>query len=321
MKPAPFAFVRPQGLQHALEALAADEGAKVLAGGQSLVPLLNMRLAAPTTLVDINGLPALDEVLVSDEGVEVPALARQADVLASTAVRRVQPLLGLALAHVAHATIRNRGTVVGSLVHADAAAELPMVLALLGGHLRVASTAGTREIPADELFAGPLESTVRHDEIAVSAFFPALGADEGVAFAELARRHGDYAMCGAGALVRVEGDRVTRAWVAYLSVCDVPTVVDVELDDVGAEALAAAAERALGRLDPVGDVHASADYRAHLARVLTVRVLREAYDDARARAVGGRADPLGGRADPLGGRADPLGGRADPLGGRAESRP
>ena len=174
MKPAPFSFVRPQGLQHALEALAADPGAKVLAGGQSLVPLLNMRLAAPSTLVDINGLPDLDGIRVDDDGVRVDALALHADVLASPDVRRVQPLVSLALAHVAHATIRNRGTVVGSLVHADAAAELPMVLALLGGSVTVRSTAGPRRIEAPDLFAGPLESTVRHDEIALQAFFPAL---------------------------------------------------------------------------------------------------------------------------------------------------
>ncbi|MDX6356997.1 MAG: 2-furoyl-CoA dehydrogenase binding subunit, partial [Nocardioidaceae bacterium] len=275
---------------HALEALAADEGAKVLAGGQSLVPLLNMRLAAPTTLVDINGLPGHDGVLVSAEGVHVPALARQSDVLASPAVRRAQPLLSLALAHVAHATIRNRGKVVGSLVHADAAAELPMVLALLGGSVKVASATGARTIAADDLFAGPLESTLRHDEIALHAFFPALRAGEGVAFAELARRHGDYAMCGVGAVVRIEDGRVAAARVGYLSVSDVPVVVDLALDDVTDESLAVAADQALDRLDPMGDIHASADYRAHLVRVLTARVLRTAYDDARARALDGRAE-------------------------------
>jgi 2-furoyl-CoA dehydrogenase FAD binding subunit len=246
VKPAPFAFVRPQGFQHALEALAADEGAKVLAGGQSLVPLLNMRLAAPSCLVDI-----------------------------------------LALEHVAHATIRNRGTVVGSLVHADAAAELPMVLALVGGRLRVASLTGSRDIAAAELFAGPMESTVRHDEIALEAFFPALAAGEGVAFTELARRHGDYAMCGVGAVVRVDGDRIVSARAGYLSVSEVPTVVELALEGADDASLAAAAGQALDRLDPVGDIHASADYRAHLVRVLTARVLRTAYDDARDRA--GRA--------------------------------
>jgi 2-furoyl-CoA dehydrogenase FAD binding subunit len=280
VKPAPFAFVRPQGLQPALEALAADPGAKVLAGGQSLVPLLSMRLAAPSTLVDINAVPDLDRVRVDESGVHVGALARHADVLASPDVRRTQPLVSLALAHVAHATIRNRGTTVGSIVHADAAAEMPMVLTLLGGSVTVASTSGTRTIPAGELYAGPLESTLHHDEIALEATFPALAPGEGVAFEEVARRHGDYALVGVGAVVRVEDDRVVSARAGYLSVCDVPTVVDLteawdRPDD--------AAELALAELDPADDIHATATYRAQLVRVLTGRVLRAAYDDARAR--------------------------------------
>lgn len=284
MKPAPFAYIRPQGLQHALEALAADPGAKVLAGGQSLVPLLSMRLAAPSTLVDINAVPDLDRVRVDDSenqgGVHVGALARHADVLASPDVRRVQPLVSLALAHVAHATIRNRGTTVGSIVHADAAAEMPMVIALLGGSVTAASVAGTRTIPASGLYAGPMESTLRHDEIALEAFFPARAPGEGVAFEEIARRHGDYALCGVGAVVRIEGDDVVSARVGYLSVCDVPTVVDVT-EAWGDQA--AVADLALARLDPADDIHATAAYRAHLVRVLTARVLSAAYDDARDR--------------------------------------
>jgi 2-furoyl-CoA dehydrogenase FAD binding subunit len=287
VKPAPFSFVRPQGLRHALEALAADPGAKVLAGGQSLVPLLSMRLAAPSTLVDINALPDLDHVRVDHEGVHVGALARHTDVLADDDVRRAQPLLTLALGQVAHATIRNRGTAVGSLVHADAAAELPMVLVLLGGTLTAASLAGTRTIPAGELYAGPLESTLHHDEIAVEAFFPALARGEGVAFEEIARRHGDYALCGVGAVVRVEGERVVAARTGYLSAADVPTVVDLT-DALGGAvsttSTEAAADEALAHLDPADDLHASAAYRAQLVRVLTGRVLRAAYDDARARA-------------------------------------
>ncbi|MGA8248797.1 MAG: FAD binding domain-containing protein [Nocardioides sp.] len=284
MKPAPFAYVRPRGLQHALEALAADPGAKVLAGGQSLVPLLNMRLAAPTTLVDINGLPDLAEVEVADDGVRIGALVRHADVLASAAVRRVQPLVPLALGHVAHATIRNRGTTVGSLVHADAAAEMPMVLALLGGSVTVASTAGTRTIEAADLYAGPMESTLRHDEIAVDAFFPALGPGEGVAFAEIARRNGDYAVCGVGAVVRRDGDEVVAARAGYLSVAEVPTVVDLTAalgGAVSASSTDTAGDMALEQLDPLDDLHASAEYRSHLVRVLTARVLRAAYDHGR----------------------------------------
>jgi carbon-monoxide dehydrogenase medium subunit len=283
LKPAPFAFLRPQGLQHALEALAADPGAKVLAGGQSLVPLLNMRLAAPSTLVDINALPDLDHVRADADGVRVGALARHADVLASADVRRVQPLLSVALEHVAHATIRNRGTVVGSLVHADAAAELPMVLALLGGSVTATSTHGTREIAVADLFVGPLECRVAHDEIVVEAFFPALEARTGTGFEEIARRHGDYALCGVAALVRVEGDTVVDARAGYLSVADVPTVVDLTeaLGGVVTPASTeAAAELALSHLDPGDDVHATAAYRRRLVRVLTARVLRAAYDDA-----------------------------------------
>jgi 2-furoyl-CoA dehydrogenase FAD binding subunit len=284
LKPAPFSFLRPQGLQHALEALAGDPGSKVLAGGQSLVPLLNMRLAAPTTLVDINGLPDLGHVRTDATGVRVGALARHADVLASSDVRRVQPLLSLALQHVAHATIRNRGTVVGSLVHADAAAELPAVLALLGGTVSATSMRGSREIAAADLFAGPLESTVAHDEIAVEAFFPALAPGEGVGFAEIARRHGDYALCGVAAVVRVADGQVVAARAGYLSVADVPTVVDLAEPLRGGltdAALAAAGDLALTSLDPAGDIHATAAYRGRLVAVLTARVLRAAYDDAR----------------------------------------
>ena len=274
MKPAPFAYLRPGSLADALAALAEEPDAKVLAGGQSLVPLLSMRLAAPATLVDINGLPGLADVTAPDDGVRIGALARPADVLASDDVRRVQPLVTMALAHVAHPTIRNRGTIVGSLVHADAAAEMPVVLRVLGGSVEVASVRGTRTIAADDLFLGPLESTVAHDEIAVTASFPALATGAGVAFDEIARRHGDYALCGVAALV--DGDTVR---VGYLSVNDVPTVVNLTgtPDDRMADV-------ALEQLDPVGDIHATADYRAQLVRVLSTRVVRSARDHAKDRA-------------------------------------
>ena len=266
MKPAPFDYRRPGTIAEAVAALAGEPNAKVLAGGQSLVPLLSMRLAAPAMLVDINGLPGLDTISVEDGGVRVGALARHAAVLASPDVRRVQPLVSLALANVAHATIRNRGTTVGSIVHADAAAEMPVVLSLLGGSLDVEGPGGRRTIPASELYLGPLESSVAHDEIAVSAYFPALAPGAGVAFEEIARRHGDYALVGAAALV--DGDSVK---VGYLSVSDVPTVVDltgVADADLG--------EAALAQLDPAEDIHASAAYRAQLVRVLTARVVRSA---------------------------------------------
>ena len=186
-------------------------------------------------------------------------------------VRRIQPLVSLALANVAHATIRNRGTTVGSIVHADAAAEMPVVLSLLGGSLEVEGPAGRRTIPAAELYLGPLESSVGHDEIAVSAWFPALAPGAGVAFEEIARRHGDYALVGAAALVEGAPGDAQGVKVGYLSVSDVPTVVDltgVADADLG--------EAALAQLDPADDIHASAAYRAQLVRVLTARVVRSA---------------------------------------------
>jgi len=276
VKPAPFDYRRPGTLAEAVATLAGESNAKVLAGGQSLVPLLSMRLAAPSLLVDINGISGLDRIEVSHDGapgVRIGALARHAAVLASSDVRRVQPLVPMALAHVAHATIRNRGTTVGSLVHADAAAEMPMILTLLGGHLEVEGPAGRRTIHADDLYVGPLESSVEHDEIAVAAFFPALAPGAGVGFEEIARRHGDYALVGAAALV--DGESVK---VGYLSVSDVPTVVDlsgVADADLGATALE--------KLEPMGDIHATAEYRAQLVRVLTERVVRSARVSRQAR--------------------------------------
>lgn len=300
MKPAPFAYVRPASLTEAVAALGAEPEAKVLAGGQSLLPLLSMRLVAPTTLVDINALPGLAGIEVSAAGVRIGALARHCDVLAAPEVRRVQPLVALALGHVAHATIRNRGTTVGSIVHADSAAEMPAVLSLLGGSLEVLSGAGRRTIAAADLFLGPLESSLRHDEIAVSAFFPALAAGAGVAFTEMARRHGDYALCGVAALVRLEDDRVVEARVGYLAVNEVPTVVDltaalaVRVDD---RSVSAAVEVALGSLDPAADIHASAAYRAQLVRVLTARVLRTAHADARTRGQEGSGETREGSGE------------------------
>lgn len=283
MKPAPFAYRRPGSLSEAVALLAEDPGAKVLAGGQSLVPLMSMRLAAPTMLVDITGLAELDHVSCSALGVRVGALATHADVLASVEARQVQPLLALALANVAHGAIRNRGTLVGSLVHADAAAEMPAVLRLLGGSVEVSGPAEERTIAADQLYVGPLETTLEHDEIALEAFFPALQTGEGVAFEEVSRRRGDYALCGVAAVVRVADEAVVGARAAYLSVAEVPTVVELTeplADGLGDAAVAAAGELALSRLDPMADIHASAAYRAQLVRTLTARVLRSAYGDA-----------------------------------------
>ena len=251
-----------------------------------------MRLAAPSTLVDINGLSELAYVRTDETGVRIGALARHAEVERDPDARRVQPLLSQALRMVAHATVRNRGTTVGSLVHADASAEMPVVLRLLEGTVTVASTSGTRTIAADDLFVGPLETTLRPDEIATEAWFPALPDDAGVAFDEIARRHGDYALCGVAALVRVDdAGTPTSVRAGYLSVSELPTVVDLtpvfgSANPTDAE-LDAAADVALEQLDPEGDIHATADYRRQLARVLTRRVVRRAFEDRASRSTGG----------------------------------
>jgi carbon-monoxide dehydrogenase medium subunit len=286
VKPAPFSYRRPASLEEATGFLSGEPDAKVLAGGQSLVPLLSMRLASPALLVDINGLPGLDHVTSDANGVRVGALARHSTVLTDPQARRVQPLLAMALSRVAHATIRNRGTTVGSLAHADAAAEMPAVLCLLGGSLDAVSPRGRRSIPGSELFVGPLETTLAHDEVAVEAFFPALQAGSGVAFDEVARRHGDYALCGVAAQADLDGDCVASARAAYLSVCDVPTVVDLTAELAGghgSEELAVAGEASAAALDPQADIHATSEYRAQLIRVLTARVLGSAIADAHRR--------------------------------------
>ena len=296
MKPAPFDYLRPASLAEAVEMYAAHPDAKVLAGGQSLIPLLSMRLAAPGVLVDLGGLDELAYVRTDDAGVRVGALARHADVARDPDARRVQPLVAEALQHVAHATIRNRGTTVGSIVHADAAAEMPAVLCLLGGHVVARSVGGTREIPAADLFVGPLETSLQHGEIVTEAFFPALAPGAGVGFDEISRRHGDYALVGAAAVVSIGDEgRVHGAHVGFLSVGDVPLVLDLTEAFDGSEgggldaAYRAANDLARQQVDPEADIHASADYRRHLAGVLTARVLAQAYDAAAGRSREGAA--------------------------------
>lgn len=291
MKPAPFSYLRPATLAEALEAYAADPDAKILAGGQSLIPLLSMRLAAPSMLIDINGIAGLDEVSADADGVRFGATVRHTRLLQDADTQRVQPLLHKALGYVAHPTIRNRGTTLGSIVHADASAEMPAVLVLLGGSVTAVSTSGTRTIGADGLFAGPLETTLAAGEIATGASVPALADGTGVAFTEVARRNGDYALCGVAAVVAAdEFGAITSVRAGYLSVCDTPTVVDVSevfMDGSFTDRAAQeAADLAVAALDPQADIHASAAYRRHLARVLTARVLREAHDDCVARRTG-----------------------------------
>ena len=287
MKPPPFDYSRPESLDETLDLLAGlGADGKVLAGGQSLVPLLSMRLAAPHHVVDINRVRELSYVSAGDDGVRVGAVARHADLEHDDDAERVQPLLRRALRLVAHPTIRNRGTTVGSLVHADPAAEMPAVLALLGGTVRLARVGAVRDVAAADFFVGPLESAIEPGELAVEAFFPAQPAQCGSAVVEVARRHGDYAVCGVCAVVVLDDDlHIASVRAAYVSVAHTPLVLelsealrgrsfDAALEDVRDVVSAA--------VDPEPDIHASAEYRRHLAGALTVRAVRVAAREAAA---------------------------------------
>jgi carbon-monoxide dehydrogenase medium subunit len=248
VKPPPFEYHAPPTVDEACALLASLDDAKVLAGGQSLLPLLNFRLARPQHLVDINRIANLNRVYERDGGVAVEALARQAAVEDSDVVARVCPLLHDALRLVAHRVIRNRGTVCGSIAHADPASELPAVLLALGGHVLARSSKGERRIAAEHLFTGVFETSLAPDELLVEAWFPA--APKPHAILEESRRHGDFALAG---VVRA-GDRL-----ALFGVAPTPVLADPR-------------DPARG-LEPSGDLEASPDFRLHLVRVLAEKAL------------------------------------------------
>lgn len=296
MKTPKFTYHAPRTVAEALDVLAEHStDAKVLAGGQSLVPVMAMRLASPAHLVDINRLTdELSALEVDDDGVRIGALVRHARLERDEAAAARVPLVGQALRHVAHPTIRNRGTTVGSLAHADPSAEMPTVLALLGGQVVARSVRGERTIDAADFFVGPMESCLGYDELAVSAWFPAPEGRFGTAFDEICRRHGDYAMCGAGVVaVLDEAEQYVSLKLSLVSVNDVPEVLDLTevvrgtvVDDVDHAALG---DWVRDRIDPPGDLHASADFRRHLASVLTKRLTLEAAARATTTTEGARA--------------------------------
>ena len=247
MKPPPFEYHAPATVEEAGALLTSLEDAKVLAGGQSLVPLLNFRLARPAHLIDINRIPGLDAIYERDGGVAVQALARQSAVEDSELVARVCPLLSRAMGLIAHRVIRNRGTLCGSLAHADPASELPAVLLALGGNVTARSTRGERVIAAGDLFTSVMQTALAPDELLVEAWFPASRGPAGIA--EESRRHGDFALAGA---VRA-GDRL-----ALFGVAATPVLADPRDPTRG--------------LQPSGDLEASPEFRLHLVRVLTERL-------------------------------------------------
>jgi CO/xanthine dehydrogenase FAD-binding subunit len=246
LKPAPFEYHAPATIEDACSLIGSREDAKVLAGGQSLVPLLNFRLARPGHLVDINRVADLDRIYQRDGGIAVQALARQAEVEDSQLVSRLCPLLAAAVRLVAHRVIRNRGTLCGSLAHADPASELPAVLLALGGHVIARSVRGERLIAAEQLFRGVFETTLAPDELLVEAWFPEL--IEEFAILEESRRHGDFALAG---VVRAGAN------LALFGVAPTPVLADPQNPAAG--------------LRPSGDLEASPEFRLHLVRILAER--------------------------------------------------
>jgi carbon-monoxide dehydrogenase medium subunit len=285
VKPSAFVHHAPRSVEEAL-ALLAEFGhdGKVLAGGQSLIPILNMRLASPGHLVDINRIAGLDTVVVTPDVVRIGALVRHAQLERHARAFAHLPLLRQALVNVAHPVIRNRGTTVGSIAHADPSAEMPAVLALTGGYVDVASARGTRTVAAKDFFLGPLESCLKEDEMATGASFGRFTAGTGTAFAESTRRHGDYALAGVAAAVTVVDGLITAARASFVSVTPTPDVLDLGelLAGIAPEDgdWAKAAEMACKHVDPDTDIHASAKYRRMLVGVLTTRVLAEAVSNA-----------------------------------------
>jgi aerobic carbon-monoxide dehydrogenase medium subunit len=289
MKPPKFEYHAPRSLEEAIDLLVRYGGdAKVLAGGQSLVPLLNFRLARPAALVDLNAIPALAGIREDDGVVRFGAMTRQRAIEFSPVVRRRVPLLAEATGLVGHLPIRTRGTIGGSIAHADPAAEYPAVLTALDGDVVARSPRGERVLKPAELFQTYLTTSLAPDEIVVEIRLPAIDADAGSAFEEFSRRHGDFALVGVAAVIGVRSGRCTLARLATAGAGPIPTRLRaaehiLESEGLGDAAIASAAERAAGLVEPDSDIHASADYRRHLTRVLTERAVRRAIETARSR--------------------------------------
>jgi len=262
-------------------ALLAEHGddAKVLAGGQSLVPLMALRMSRPGHLVDIGRIVGADRIDVGEDGaVTIGALVRHEQALRSPLIAEHAPLVAAALPHVAHRAIRSRGTVVGSVAHADPAAEMPAVALATGATMIARSATGERAIAAEDFFVGYLESALEPDELLVEMRLPPWPADAAATVFEVARRHGDYALVGVAAKVVTEGDTVVDAALAYFGIGARPVRVPaVEQRLVGRaldpDTVAAAAAIATAELAPGGDIHGSSDYRRHLAGVVTRKAL------------------------------------------------
>ncbi len=287
MKPAPFDYYAPASLSEALNLLAEHGGeAKPLAGGQSLVPSMNFRLAQPSILVDLNRIADLAGIEELANSLGIGAMTRQRSVERSTLVASRSPLVTEAMPHIAHPQIRNRGTFGGSLAHADPASELPAVAVALDATMHTQSASGARSIPASDFFLGLFTTALDPDELLVRAEIPLLPARTGTAFEEFARRHGDYALAGVCVVVTLaDSGVVDHAKVVLFSVGDMPVVSEAAADALkgevpNSEVIRAAAEAVDADIDPQSDIHATSDYRRHLAKVLVRRALGRAVQRA-----------------------------------------
>ena len=289
MKSAPFEYARAASLDEACSLLARHgDDAKLIAGGQSLVPMMAMRLLRPAWLIDINEIAALKFVKAENGVVRIGSCARQCTVERDDALAAKVPLLRQALAWVGHVQTRNRGTVGGSLAHADPSAELPLAARMLGAKMVLRSSKGSRTLDAGQFFTGPMSTSARPDECLEEIHWPVWSDKRtGSAFTEIAIRHGDFAMVAAAAQLAVdESGRCTRAALGLGGAAGTPLafpkiaarLVGAKLED---KAIEDAAESAARETDPGGDLHATKEYRRHLARVLAARVLREARDATR----------------------------------------
>jgi carbon-monoxide dehydrogenase medium subunit len=269
VKPAPFAYAKARSLDHAIALLDGAPEARVLAGGQSLMPALNMRLSAPPLLVDINGVSELARIAQPNGQIELGGLVRHAQAEHSQDVARLAPLLSKAIPHIAHPAIRNRGTIGGSIALADPAAELPACLLALGGEIEIAGRAGRRTVAADTFFKGLFETALAPGEIISAIRIPVAQPRDRFGFAELARRHGDYALVGLAAAARAEPPAIR---LAYFGVGTTPVRARTAETALAGGDLDAAVAALAGDVEPSGDVHASAAAKRHLAAVLLRRV-------------------------------------------------
>lgn len=283
MKPAAFQYAVPNTVAEAVALLAQHDGeAKPLSGGQSLMPVLNFRLATPKMLVDLRKLPGLDGISVKADGTSLGAKVRWVDIEKSEALAKGQPMLSAAMEHVAHYQIRNRGTVGGSLAHADPAAEMPGLAVALDARIRIVGSKGERTVESGSFFTGPLSTVLASDELIVEVLLPAWPAARRWGFQEFARRRGDFALAGAAVWYDTDGSgKAVNAHVAVIGASDrprrLPTVEALINGKAMDEAsIAAAAAAVPAAVDPMTDIHASAAYRKSLASTMVERALADA---------------------------------------------